>query len=220
MEEKRKFSGFVTKIRNAIVSGIVIVIPIGLTMWFGKFVYSYLSEWAINLIKKNDPTLLEQGTWVEFSVRSGSILLILVSLILIGILARYTVGKKLLSIADSIMRNIPMLSTIYSTTRQIRDAIWSSKSGVFDKVVLFEYPRRGIWVTGFLTNENDDESWELHRKTGADLISVFLPTTPNPTSGFLLFIPRKDCIYLDMAVADGMRLVISGGAVTKDKGMG
>jgi uncharacterized membrane protein len=161
-------------IRNAIVAGVIIVIPIGLTLWFGNFVYNYL------------------------------------------FLGRYTLGKKLISLADAIMRKVPMLSVVYTTARQIWDAIWSTKSGMFNKVVMFEYPRKGIWVIGFLTNENEDNEWEIQKKTGEDLVSVFLPTTPNPTSGFLLFLPRKDCQYLDMDVAEGMRLVISGGAVVSN----
>jgi len=203
-------------IRNAIVAGIIIVIPIGLTLWFGQFVYNYLSGWAIDLVGKYSPSLLERGTWAEMSIRIASIIFILLMLFFIGVLGRYTLGKKLISLADAIMRKVPMLSIVYTTARQIWDAIWSTKSGMFNKVVMFEYPRKGIWVIGFLTNENEDNEWEIQKKTGEDLVSVFLPTTPNPTSGFLLFLPRKDCQYLNMDVAEGMRLVISGGAVVSN----
>ena len=214
MTDKNKPLKIFPGIRNAIVAGIIIVIPIGLTLWFGQLIYNYFSGWAISLVQKLAPTLLEQGTWIEFAIRSLSLLLILFALFCLGVLGRYTLGKKLISITDSIMRKLPMLSIVYTTARQIWDAIWSTKGGMFNKVVMFEYPRKGIWVIGFLTNENTDDTWEVQRESGEDLVSVFLPTTPNPTSGFLLFIPRNDCKYLDMDVADGMKLVISGGAVT------
>ncbi len=102
--------------------------------------------------------------------------------------------------------------TEYSTIQQIGDALWSSRGGMFSQVVLIEYPKKGMWAIAFLTNENKG-SFEINERTGEELLSIFMPTTPNPTSGFLLFIPRKDCIFLKISVADGMRLVISGGAV-------
>lgn len=206
-------------IKNAIVAGVIIVIPIGLTLWFGQLVYHYLTEWAISLVQTYAPEILNQGRWADLSIRTFSILIILTVLFFIGVLGRHTLGKKLIDITDYIMRKLPMLSIVYTTTRQIWDAIWSTKGGMFNKVVMFEYPRKGLWVIGFLTNENKDRDWEIHKESGEDLVSVFLPTTPNPTSGFLLFVPRKDCKYLDMDVADGMRLVISGGAVTNGQNL-
>lgn len=200
-------------IRNAIAAGVIIVIPISITLWFGQLVYTNLSSWAIDLTRKFAPDILELGTLADFAIRTLSIIFILIVLFFIGVLGRYTLGKRIISITDTIMRKLPMLSIVYTTARQIWDAIWSTKGGMFNKVVMFEYPRKGIWVIGFLTNENKEEDCELKRESGEDLVSVFLPTTPNPTSGFLLFIPRKDCKFLDMDVADGMRLVISGGAV-------
>ncbi len=210
--------GLFAGIRNRIIAGVVIIIPIGVTIWFGYFVFTYLTEWSISLIKTNYHSFLFDDTekkivWAWWAVRSISILLILSVLFIIGALAQYTLGKKLISLADIIMRRVPMLNTFYLTARQIWDAIWSTKNGMFNKVVMFEYPRKGIWVIGFLTNENEVEGWEPHEKSGEDLVSIFLPTTPNPTSGFLLFVPRKDCKFLDMDVAEGMRLVISGGAI-------
>ena len=114
--------------------------------------------------------------------------------------------------ADWIMLKLPLLSTVYSTTRQIGEALWAPQGNMFRKAVLLEYPRRGIYAIGFLTSENE-ENWEIGEKTGKQLVSIFLPTTPNPTSGFLLLLPKEECIILDMKVADAMRLVISGGAV-------
>jgi len=209
-------------IRSAIISGLIIVLPIALTIWFGDFIFTKLTEWGIDFITTHYNSFLYEGEgdakqkviWAFWLVRGCSILLILAILCILGIFGRYTLGKKVIKITDVVMRKLPMLSIVYTTARQIWDAIWSTNGGMFNKVVMFEYPRKGIWVIGFLTNENEQEDWEVQNESGEDLVSVFLPTTPNPTSGFLLFIPRKDCKYLDMDVADGMRLVISGGAVT------
>ena len=133
---------------------------------------------------------------------------------LIGYVTRYTLGQHLIRVTENIMLKLPIIRTIYSTIQQIGAAIWAQKGGMFSEVVLFEYPRKGIYVIGFLTNENNSDEWELKQKTGQELYSVFLPTTPNPTSGFLLFVPREDCKILDMDVTEAMRLIISGGAVT------
>lgn len=211
---------FFAAIRNQILAGIIIVIPIGLTFWIGNFVFTHLTDWSVSLIEEYYRSFLWNGggrkiLWAWWAVRIVSIILITFLLFMIGALGRITVGKKVIRFTDQVMRKLPMLSTIYTTAQQIWDAIWSTKSGMFNQVVMFEYPRKGIWVIGFLTNENRFEEWELHDKSGEDLVSVFLPTTPNPTSGFLLFIPRKDCRFLDMDVSEGMRLVISGGAVVK-----
>lgn len=211
---------FFAAIRNQILGGIIIIIPIGITLWIGNFVFTHLTDWSISLIEEYYRSFLWNGDgrkiiWGWWTVRIASIILIMFLLFIIGALGRITIGKKLINLTDVMMRKVPMLNSVYSTARQIWDAIWSTKSGMFNQVVMFEYPRKGIWVIGFLTNENRFKDWELHQESGEDLVSVFLPTTPNPTSGFLLFIPRNDCRYLDMDVSEGMRLVISGGAVVK-----
>ena len=105
-----------------------------------------------------------------------------------------------------------MLNRVYSTVRQIGDAIWSPKGSMFRQVVLVEFPRKGLYTIGFLTSENNGK-WEIGEKTGLELISVYVPTTPNPTGGYLIFVQRDECIFLDMDVASGMSLVVSCGAV-------
>jgi uncharacterized membrane protein len=203
-------------IKKNIVSGVITIIPLGVTIWFGVFIYSTLTGWGVSLAKSYFPEVFKQGVWVDFTLRFCAISIILILLFAIGLFARYTIGLKLIELTDKIMRKLPMLSTIYTTARQIWDAIWTIKGGMFNQVVMFEYPRKGIWVIGFLTNENDNPEWEVSTKSDQELYSIFLPTTPNPTSGFLLFIPKEDCVLLDMDVADGMKLVISGGAVAKN----
>ncbi len=208
--------GLAALIRNRIFAGLLLVVPLGFSLWVAGFLYFKLTGWAVNIMSHFVSRPYPE--WWMHCVRIGSIIIILVLLFFIGQLARYKVFRMLINFTEWSVMKVPMLNTIYSTCRQIGNAIWAPEGGMFSKVVLFEYPRKGIWVIGFLTNENRDHDWELHEKSGEDLISIFLPTTPNPTSGFLLFVPREDCQILDMPVSEGMRLVISGGAVSSHHG--
>jgi len=129
---------------------------------------------------------------------------------------RYKFGRLLARFTEWLLLKVPLLRSVYVTSRQIGEALWTPQGNMFSKVVLIEYPRKGIYTIGFLTNENKKE-WELSVKTNKQLLSIFVPTTPNPTSGFLLFVPREDCQFLDMKVSEGMKLVISGGVGTRNK---
>lgn len=200
------------KIGNKILAGFLLIVPIATTIWIAIFLYDILTEWAGMILEHKAFESMNKVFGVETVVRLFSLFLILFVLYLIGSIAKYAIGKRIAKILERIILKIPMLNIIYTTIQQIRDALSNPHAGMFRKVVLFEYPRKGIYVIGFLTNENTGE-WELEEHTGKDLISIFLPTTPNPTSGFLLFVPREDCIFLKMGIAEGMRLVISGGAV-------
>ena len=201
-------------ISTRIVTGFFLIIPIAVTLWIAAFLYNILTNWSgfindLDLVSK-----LHEHIWgFETIVRLLSLLLILLVLFLIGAVGKYAVGRRTIHIFEKLILKIPMLNIVYSTSQQLVDAVRNPGSGMFRHVVMFEYPRKGIYVIGFLTNENKRHC-ELTKKTKQQLISVFLPTTPNPTSGFLLFIPKEDCIYLDMSVSDAMRLIISGGAVS------
>ena len=200
------------RISNRIIGGFFLIIPIVMTCWIVFFLYRILTNWAARILDSRLFSSIKDISGVETLTRLFSLFLIFVLLFSIGTVAKYAIGRRFFSMLERVVLRIPMLNTLYFTAQQIIDAIRNPGSGMFRKVVLFEYPRKGLYVIGFLTNENSND-WELSQKTGRDLISVFLPTTPNPTSGFLLFIPREDCIFLEMGVSQGMRLVISGGAV-------
>lgn len=200
------------KIWNRILGGFLLIIPILMTLWVIDFLYNILTSWAARILELK---IFEHARGIfgfETAVRLFSLILVLALLFSIGTVAKHAIGKRIFTLLERVILKIPMLNIVYSTAQQIIDALRNSNTGTFRKVVLFEYPRKGLYVIGFLTNENSDD-WEIKQKTGKDLISVFLPTTPNPTSGFLLFIPREDCIFLKMGISEGMRLVISGGAV-------
>ena len=200
--------------KGLLITGLFVVIPIFVTLWFAWFVYNLLTTWALAVMKQLHLFQNEIGSfWVQQGIRVLSLIAIVVLLILIGQLTRMTLGNRLILLAQKILLRLPIINFIYSTCKQIGDALWSSSGGsMFSKVVLFEYPCPGSYAIGFMTNENT-APFEVTEKLDKQVVSVFMPTTPNPTSGFLLLIPRERCTFLDMSVADAMRLIVSAGAI-------
>jgi uncharacterized membrane protein len=211
--EKNTSGSWRGKIWNRVLTGFLLIMPLAITIWIAAVFYAMLTGWAAAMLKWPVFKELAGIPGLEFLIRLLALFLMLALLYLIGWGAKFAIGKRILVVMERAALKIPMINVVYSTIRHIVDAFSKKKTGMFRKVVLFEYPRKGVYAIGFLTNENEEE-WEVSRKTGEDLISVFLPTTPNPTSGYLLFIPRRDCVFLDMGIAEGMRLVISGGAIS------
>ena len=209
---KKIKSKILKRLKSRFFAGILVLVPIFITFWLAGFLYVKLSNWAIKLVEYFAPELLKIF-WLKQSIRVGALLLIIIILLLIGEFMRYKFGRLLARFTEWLLLKVPLLRSVYVTSRQIGEALWTPKGNMFRQVVLIEYPRKGIYTIGFLTNENKEE-WELSAKTNKQLLSIFIPTTPNPTSGFLLFIPREDCQFLDMKVSDGMKLVISGGVGT------
>ena len=202
-------------LRNNIIAGLFITIPILISIIIIMFIYEKLTSWSISLFAYIPwvGSLANQFPFSEL-IKIASLLAILLLVFLIGILARNTIGSKVIGCTEWLLLKVPMFNVIYSTMTNIGNAIKNQQDGMFHKVVLLEYPRKGIHSIGFVTNEKN--TWEVKNKIDEKLISVFLPTTPNPTSGFLLLLPQEDLIYLEMSVADAMRLVISGGVITPD----
>lgn len=209
---ERKQGSKIGKIGNRIMAGFLLILPIALTLYIATFLYNILTDWADRILQMEAFANLREIFGFETVVKLFSLVLVLIVLFSIGTVAKYTIGKRILTVVERWISKVPLVNIVYSTVQQIIDAVKNPSAGMFRKVVLFEYPRKGLYVIGFLTNENTGD-WELGKVTGRDLISVFLPTTPNPTSGFLLFVPREDCTFLKMGITEGMRLVISGGAV-------
>lgn len=209
----RDMRSFLPMIRTCFLTGIFVVIPIFLSIWIALSLFTRLTDWAVSCIQEVPFCESLPPFWTDMLIRLLSLLCLFAALFFIGLLARITIGRKLIRLAESLLLKLPIIRFIYSTCKQIGDALWSSKGGsMFHQVVLFEYPRKGCYTIGFLTNENKDD-FEVTGRLGKPMISVFLPTTPNPTSGFLMFVPREECIFLDMTVADAMRLIVSCGAV-------
>jgi uncharacterized membrane protein len=200
-------------IRNNIIAGLFVTIPLLISIIIIIFIYEKLTSWSIALFI-HIPWIKELGNHLPFSelIKIISLILILFLVFFVGILARNTIGSRVIAFAEWFLMKVPMFNIVYSTMKHIGDAIRNQKNGMFRKVVLFEYPRKGIYSVGFVTNE--ENAWEVSKKINQELISVFLPTTPNPTSGYLLLLPKDDLIYLEVPIADAMRLIISGGAIT------
>ena len=207
-------TSFAAKIRNAAITGVFVVIPIFLSLWIGWIIYDSLTSWGVMFADRLPRIEAISPFWRMQLIRVLCLFCMFLLLVLAGALTKLALGQRLLRAAQQLLLKVPIINFIYSTCKQIGDAVWGAKGGnMFHQVVLFEYPRRGSWAIGFLTNENR-ESFEVTRKLGdRDMVSVFIPTTPNPTSGFLFFLPREDCIFLDMSVSDAMKLIVSCGGV-------
>ncbi len=210
-EKKKHFQFF----RNMIVTGVIVAVPIVLSLWVAWYLYSRLTDWGITLANSLELMSELPDFWRTQIIRVLALIVVLAVLFFLGVLTKITIGRKVIEKAQALLLKVPLVNFIYSTCKQIGDTIMSSKKGnMFQQVVLFEYPRKGCWAIGFMTNENTPENSEAARRLGkGDLISVFMPTTPNPTSGFLMLIPREECIMLDMSVSDAMRLIVSCGAI-------
>ncbi len=209
LPEIEKQMDYLKFVSNRILTGLFVVVPLVISIWIGIKFYNILTNWSLGLLDM--PPL-----YLQIIVQFSAFIFIVVILFCVGELTKHTIGRQLIEIPNMLLSKVPLLSSVHATIRQIRDAIFKSKDNLFRQVILFEYPRKGLWVIGFLTNENKDNDFELQNKTESDLVSVFLPTTPNPTSGFLLFVPREDCIFLDMTTKAGMQLIISGGVITPE----
>ena len=201
MPNKKKKS-IALKLRNYFFTGVIVLIPIGFTL--------YLSKFLINLSTKLVPTGLNPNTYLHFSIPGIEIILTVIFITVVGGLSLSFLGKKFLQIVDDIFKRIPILRTIYSAIGQMTES-FRNQDGNRKSVVLIQYPRKDSWAIGFATKEN---TGEIKLKTNKNLVSVFVPTTPNPTSGFLLMIPKEDLIYLDMSFEEASKFIVSAGTST------
>jgi len=197
--KKPKKSIFV-RIRNNFIAGIVVLIPIGITL--------YLTLAIVKVSSKILPKEINPNNYLPYNIPGIEIIIALILITLIGWLSLSFIGKKLLSIFDNILNKIPILRTIYSAFSQMLDTFTKSKTNK-QNVVLVEYPRKGTWAVGFATNKN---TGEIKNKIGQEVINVFVPTTPNPTSGFLLMFPKEDVIYLDITFEQASKFIVSAGS--------
>jgi uncharacterized membrane protein len=200
-------------IQNRIIAGIFIVIPLAVTIWLVVLFFHIITKWSEPLMSQFHLSGLEDKYWFELAIRGFSIIVTLVFLFIVGQVAKWAFGRRLMDFLERVILEIPVMSTIYSTAKQVVDAI-KGGNGMFRQVVLVEFPRKGIYAIGFLTNENKGRN-ELSEKTGKNLISIFMPFAP-PTSGYIVFVPKEECIFLEMSVSDGMKLVISGGVAAPE----
>ena len=184
------------------ITGVVVLIPIGITL--------YLTKFFVGISSKIIPENINPNNYLPYAVPGLEILISVIIITIVGGLSLSFLGKKVLKLIDDLFKRIPFLRTIYSAILQMTETFSNSKN---DKksVVLIEYPRKGVWAVGFATKENKGE---MAQKTNQKLISVFVPTTPNPTSGFLLMFPINEVIYLDMTFEEASKFIVSAGTST------
>tara|TARA_Y200000002_G_scaffold361005_1_gene346733 strand:+ start:880 stop:1494 length:615 start_codon:yes stop_codon:yes gene_type:complete len=188
-----------SKIRNNFIAGIVVLIPIGITL--------YLTLFLIRISGKVIPKEINPNNYLPFDIPGVEILVALIIITLIGWLSLSFLGKKFFELFNNILKKIPILRTIYSAIGQMTES-FTKTDNKEKSVVLLEYPRKGVWAVGFATKENEGI---IKNKVNEDIVNVFLPTTPNPTSGFLLMVPKKDLIYLDVTFEQASKFIVSAG---------
>ena len=198
------------RLRNAFVSGLLLLAPVGVTAFVINFLIQRVGAPTRSLFFFFIPKDQVDSLYIEYGLYMAAIVLVTVFITALGWLSKRLLGRALVNLFERMVDNVPVIRNVYNTVKQIRDTFVQQQKAVFQKSVLLEYPRKGIWVLGFLTGEGKGE---IQFKTSADLLNVFVPTTPNPTSGFLLMIPREEVYELDMSIPDAMKLIISGGAV-------
>ena len=188
-----------SKIRNNFIAGIVVLIPIGITL--------YLTLFLIRITGKIIPKEINPNNYLPIDIPGVEILMALIIITLTGWLSLSFLGKKFFEYFNNILKKIPILRTIYSAIGQMTESFTKSDDKQ-KSVVLLEYPRKGVWAVGFATKENQGL---IKEKIKEDIINVFVPTTPNPTSGFLLMVPKKDLIYLDVTFEQASKFIVSAG---------
>jgi uncharacterized membrane protein len=200
----------VKNIRNAFFTGLILLAPVGVTLLVINFLVSNIGDPVRELIIPDSAITAGSVKWL-LSLLSMLIVMILITLF--GWSSTRLIGKFFLNSIERTVNQVPFIRNVYVTVKQIIDTFSKNQKAVFQQTVLVEYPRKGVYVLGFLTNK---ARGEVQNKTKNELYNIFVPTTPNPTSGFLLMVPADEVILLDMSVSDGMKVIISGGAVVPD----
>lgn len=217
-EDKTVFGRFLHFLKVNLLAGLVVLAPLVITLWLFKTLVVAVDNRLIGIVpqKYRLNALLEQyfGVQLGFDVHGLGLLVGIILLVLSGLLVRNIFGKTLLLWGERILGTIPGVRSVYHAIKQVTETVTSANSKSFRKVVMIEYPRKGIWSIGFVSGSTKGQA---QKEVKHRLINVFLPTTPNPTSGFLLFVPEQDLIELDMTVEQGLKMIISAGIVTPTK---
>ena len=197
---KRRSASIFARLRNYFITGIVVLVPIGITL--------YLTKFFISVSSKLIPYNLNPNNYLPFAIPGLEILLSILFITIIGGISLSFIGKRILKFVNDLFKRIPILRTIYSAIGQMTESFAPNNNNNKKSVVLIQYPRKGSWAVGFATKDNKGE---ISKKTNADLVNVFVPTTPNPTSGFLLMFPKDEVIYLDMTFEEASKFIVSAG---------
>ena len=196
---KIKKPSFVSRLRNYFIAGIIVLVPLGFTL--------YLTLFLVSILSKLIPEEINPNSYLPFSIPGLEIAISIIFITLIGFISLSFIGKRILKLINDLLKKIPFLRTIYSAIGQMTES-FTNKKGKKKSVVLVQYPRKGSWAVGFATKDNKGE---ISKKVNDKLVNVFIPTTPNPTSGFLLMFPKKEVIYLDMSFEEASKFIVSAG---------
>ena len=202
-----KKRGLMSRLRAYFLAGVLVTAPLGLTGLLSWWFIDFVDEKITPLI----PDRYNPETYLPFGIPGLGLLILLIAVTLIGALTAGLIGRWLLQTGERVLNRMPVVRSIYSAIKQIFETVLAQQSNAFREAVLVEYPRRGIWAIGFITGTTMGEVQNL---TEEETVNIFLPTTPNPTSGFLLFVPKSDVVPLGMSVEEAVKMVISGGIVT------
>ena len=203
---KEKIS-FLARFRRCFLAGILVSSPILITAYVTWMIITFIDNQVAGIL----PESLDFTKKLPHQIPGLGLIISIIAITFIGALTPGFIGRTLLKTGERVLDKMPVVRSIYGAIKQIMETVMSTNSESFREVVLVEYPRKGIWVIGFVTGETKGEVQTLNKEK---LINVFIPTTPNPTSGFLLFLPKKDLVYMAMKVEDAVKMVISGGIVT------
>ncbi len=227
-EQAPRRPGLFARLRAAFLTGLVVIAPVGLTVWLIWSVVGWIDGFVLPLVPgPYQPDHLIQDLLgldrsAQINVRGIGVVIFLIFTIVIGWMAKGLIGRSILRFAESLVERTPVVRSIYSGIKQISETVFAQSERSFENACLIEYPRKGIWAIGFVSTPAKGEiraragtnaSAAMGSETAPEMLSIFLPTTPNPTSGFLLFVPQQDVIMLDMSVEDAAKLVISAGLV-------
>lgn len=210
-DSPKKMSG-VTRLRNYFLTGFIVCAPLAVTAYL---TWSFIG-WADSWVKPYIPEVYNPDTYLPFSIPGFGLVVALFLITLIGFMTANFIGRTIVSYGEYMLGRMPLVRNIYGVLKQILETVLSERTNTFKKVGLIEYPRKGLWAIVFIATETEGEVEEKLDEMAGKTIAVFLPTTPNPTSGFLLFVPKNDVKILSMSVEEGAKLVISAGLVTPE----
>ncbi len=207
-EEPHRRPGLIARLRSSFLTGIVVIAPVGLTIWLIWSVVGWIDSVVLPLV----PATFRPEQYIGINLRGVGVIIFLFFTIFVGWIAKGIIGRSLIHFGEGLVNRMPVVRSIYSGIKQISETVFAQSERSFEKACLIQYPRKGIWAIGFISTTAKGEVSQ-RAETGGRLMSVFLPTTPNPTSGFLLFLPEEDVIELRMSVEEAAKLVISAGLV-------
>lgn len=216
---KQRRTGVLGSLQSSFLTGLVVIAPVGLTIWLIWTIIGWIDGFVMPFVPASyQPDVLIRyftGTESPMNVRGVGVVVFVIFTILVGWLAKGYIGRTFIRIAEGLVERMPIVRSVYSGVKQIAETVFSTSDTSFETACLIEYPRKGVWALGFVSTHAKGEV-RARATTSGELLSIFLPTTPNPTSGFLLFVPAEDVIELDMSVEEAAKLVISAGLVSPE----